>query len=63
MYASTMEDVKFTNWQEGQPDDDAEYGDTGEDYVMVHPATGLWHDWPYYGYTQVICERDVFTLT
>ncbi len=61
MFASTLEDVTFTSWYPGQPDDYT-YGGwsvNGDDYVQVYPDTGYWVDVLSSAQLNVICERDL----
>ena len=49
----TFEDLKFTNWDNGEPND---YGN-GEDYATLI-RNGRWNDCPYNGlsFTGILCE-------
>ncbi len=54
MFASTFEDVTFTSWNPGEPNN----YDGVEDYVEVHVGPGGWNDLPDWVELTAICERD-----
>ena len=49
----TFQDLKFTNWNNEEPND---YGD-GEDYAILE-KNGVWNDYPHSGWrsTRILCE-------
>ena len=49
----TFQDLKFTNWNNEEPND---YGD-GEDYAILE-KNGFWNDYPHsaWGNTRILCE-------
>ena len=49
----TFEDLKFTNWNDGEPNDDYR----GEDYAILE-KNGFWNDYPHsaWGNTRILCE-------